>query len=153
MDKKKQITQIIYNIAKGSVGLDDRIVARAIGTVLFDVPTTRSGMVSSALLDEYGYRPAVKDCCEEHFHSRQNSGYRIIQMIRDGANVLDIEEFINEATMVHLTTSSENTRLSAIQNHESTRDIGWKAQYKLAGIKLVRDPGTMPRRLKKVLTK
>lgn len=153
MDKKTQISHIIYNIAKSGVGLDERVVARAIGTVLYDVPTTMSGMVSSSLLDEYGFRPTINHCCKEHYHSRQNSGYHIFNMVMQGANVVDVEEFVAKASKVHLTTSEENTRLSAIQNHPSTRDIGWKAQYKLAGIKLVEDPGTMPRRLKKLLQK
>lgn len=148
MNKKQQISHIIYNIAKSGFGIDDRVIARAIGTVLYDVPTTLSGKVSSSLLCEYGYRPAMNNCCKEHYNSRQNSGYHIIDMVREGLTIKYIEEYVSEASRVHLTTRDENIRLSKIQNHEATRVIGWRAQYNLAGITLVKDPGTLPRRLK-----
>jgi hypothetical protein len=54
---------------------------------------------------------------------------------------------------VHLTTREENGRLSAIQNHPTTKDLPWEEQYEMAGIELVPDPGPRPRSLTNQLKK
>ena len=153
MNKKLQITTVIYNM-KQTVGLvDDQVLARCIGTMLYDVPMTRSGLVSSALLDQYGYRPALSKCCSEHFHSRQQSGYMIIDMLSNDCTIDELTAFINECTTVHLTTSHENHVLSGIQNHPETKNLTWQEQYAMAGIELVEDPGTMPIKMQNKLKK
>lgn len=147
--KKLQITQVIYNVAQMVNQVDDSVLHRAIGTLLYDVPMTRSGMVSVGLLDDQGYRPAINQCCKEHFMSRNRSGEIIVEKARSG--ILDMEwlvEFIDECTTVHLTTSTENTALAQIQNHPETKHLSWQEQYDMAGIELVEDPGTAPRRKK-----
>jgi hypothetical protein len=134
-------------------GVSEKVKARAIGTMIYDIPTKRSGMVSVALLDEYGYRPSVSQCTEEHFYSRNESGYTIITMVANGATLGDVGEYLVDATTVHLTTKEENLRLSAIQNHPTTKDLPWEEQYELAGIELVEDPGTIPAKLRNQLKK
>ena len=137
-----------------SAGVSTKVKARAIGTMIYDIPTKRSGLVSAALLDEYGYRPSVSKCTEEHFYSRNESGYTIIDMVEnDNATIGDVGEYLVDATTVHLTTKEENTRLSTIQNHPTTKDLSWEEQYAMAGIELVEDPGTMPIRLRNQLRK
>ena len=153
MDKKLQITTVIDSMRNTVGTVDDQVLARCIGTMLFDVPMTRSGMVSVGLLDEYGYRPSVSKCCAEHFHSRQQSGYIIIDMFRDERTFGELSAFIDECTTVHLTTSHENHVLSGIQNHPETKDPSWQEQYELAGIELVEDPGTMPVKMQNKLKK
>lgn len=153
MTKLNQIATIVQTMGASIDVVEDKILARAIGTVIFDIPTTKSGMVSVDLLDEYGFRPSVSKCTEEHFHSRNESGYHIIDMMRSGADYNDLCEFLLEATTVHLTTKSENIKLSAIQNHPVTKDLTWQEQYEMAGIELVEDPGTMPIKMQNKLKK
>ena len=136
-----------------SAGVSTKVKARAIGTMIYDIPTKRSGMVSVALIDEYGYRPSVSKCTEEHFYSRNESGYTIIDMVSKGATIGDVGEYLVDATTVHLTTKEENLRLSSIQNHPVTKDLDWQEQYDLAGIQLTTDPGTMPIRMRNQLKK
>jgi hypothetical protein len=136
-----------------SAAVSTKVKARAIGTMIYDIPTKRSGLVSAALLNEYGYRPAVNKCTEEHFHSRQNTGETIIEMVANGAHIGEVGELLVDATTVHLTTAEENTRLSAIQNHPTTKDLPWQEQYAMAGIELVEDPGTIPTKLRNQLKK
>jgi hypothetical protein len=153
-NKLIQIAQIAYQIVRNcDKQVEDAILARAIGTMIFDIPTTRSGLVSVGLLDKYGYRPSVSKCTEEHFHSRNESGYRIIELVRDGGDENDVINFLEKATMVHLTTKAENIRLSAIQNHCTTKNLSWQEQYELAGIELVEDPKTMPVKMQNKLKK
>ena len=148
MDKLTQIAWVITSLPVNNAEIDDSVLARAIGTMIYDIPMTRSGLVSQGLLDEYGFRPALNKCCNEHYHSRQQSGLTIIEMLRNVEPFDTICNFLREATTVHLTTSAENTRLSTIQNHPSTKNLDWTEQHALAGIKMVRDPGTMPRKMK-----
>ena len=151
MDKLTAIATVVHGMRHTIDAVEDRILARAIGTVIFDIPTTRSGLVSVGLLCPHGYRPPVSQCTEEHFHSRNESGYALIEIMRDGGTLTDVVTFLQTATMVHLTTKAENIRLSAIQNHPVTRELSWQEQYDMAGIELVEDPGTMPRALRKAL--
>lgn len=144
MSKLNQIATIIENILEATDVVDDNVLARAIGTVLFDIPVTRSGFVSAALIDEYGYRPSVSKCTNEHFMSRQESGVALVGMYRKGTDINEIRDFLKQASMVHLTLASENVALSKIQNHPLTKDLTWEEQYSLAGIELVEDPGTQP---------
>ena len=153
MTKKLQINTVIFNMKSTVDSVDDKILARCIGTMLYDVPMTRSGLVSVALLDEYGYRPSISQCCSEHFHSRQQSGYIIIEMLKNDCSFEELCEFVDECTTVHLTTSHENHVLSTIQNHPETKDLTWQEQYDLAGIELVEDIGTMPIKMKNKLKK
>lgn len=153
MDKLTQIAIIVQAMCESDEFVDDAVLARAIGTVIFDIPTTRSGMVSSSLLDEYGYRPSIAQCTLEHYHSRNESGYHIIGMMRDGKTFKELVAYLREASMVHLTTQQENIELSKIQNHPLTKDLTWQEQYDLAGIELVEDPGCMPRAMKNKLKK
>ena len=118
----------------------DNNLARAIGTVIYDISTTKSGFVSKSIIDEYGFRSS--SFCEEHYHSRQQTGNRIVN---DNPSFNDIVSILTEATKVHLVTSEENIRLSPIQNSQETKDKSWQEQYSLAGIELVRDRGTAPR--------
>lgn len=153
MDKKLQITTVIGKMRNTVGTVDDQVLARCIGTMLYDVPMTRSGLVSVGLLDEYGYRPSINKCCKEHFHSRQQSGYIIIDMFRSYCTFEELTDFIDECTTVHLTTSHENHVLATIQNHPETRDLPWYKQYEMAGIELVEDPGTMPVKMQNQLKK
>jgi hypothetical protein len=118
----------------------DNNLARAVGTIIYEVSTTKSGLVSKSLVDEYGFRSS--SFCEEHYHSRQQVGKRIVE---ENPSYDDIVKILGECTKVHLVTSEENIRLSPIQNGRDTRDKSWKDQYLLAGIELVRDQGTAPR--------
>ena len=147
MTKLIEIAQICFTVAQMAGTTSTKILARAIGTMIFDIPTTRSGMVSVGLINEYGYRPSISKCTLEHFHSRNESGYHIIKMVSDGCTLDDVITFLEEATTVHLTTAHENHVLSQIQNHPTTKNLSWQQQYELAGIELVADPGTMPRKL------
>ena len=90
-----QIGHIINQMVKSSANVEHKILARAIGTVIFDIPTTKSGMVSVALLDEYGYRPSVSKCTLEHFHSRNESGYHIIDMMTAGATFEELLTYLS----------------------------------------------------------
>ena len=118
----------------------DNNLARAVGTIIYEVSTTKSGLVSKSLVDEYGFRSS--SFCEEHYHSRQQVGKRIVE---ENPSYDDIVKILGECTKVHLVTSEENIRLSPIQNGRDTRDKSWRDQYLLAGIELVRDQGTAPR--------
>lgn len=151
MTKLNQIATIVENILASVDVVDDNVLARAIGTVIFDIPVTRSGLISQALIDEYGYRPSVSKCTNEHYHSRQESGVHLIGMCRKGTDINEIRDFLKEASMVHLTTKEENLTLSQIQNHPLTKDLTWQEQYSLAGIELVEDVGTMPIKMRNAL--
>lgn len=115
-------------------------LARAIGTIIFEVDTTKSGFVSKSLVDTNGFR--VAGGCEDHYHSRQQAAYKIIDANPEINRIID---FLGEFSKVHLVTSEENIRLSPIQNGANTRHLPWKEQYKLAGIELVEDKGMAPR--------
>ena len=154
MDKLTQIATLSYNMVRNAPSaVEEKVMARAIGTMIFDIPTTRSGMVSVALIDEYGYRPSISKCTLEHFHSRNESGYTIINLVNNLCELEEVIAYLREATMVHLTTKDENIRLSSIQNHPMTKDLSWSEQYDLAGIELVEDPGTMPIKMRNQLKK
>lgn len=118
----------------------DMDVARAIGTLIYEVNTTKSGFVSKSLVDKNGFR--VSGGCEEHYNSRQQSAYKIMDANPD---IDGIVEMLTEFSKVHLVTSEENIKLSPIQNGADTRDLSWQEQYKLAGIELVEDRGAAPR--------
>lgn len=148
-----QISKIINLMTKSADEIEHKILARAIGTVIFDIPVTKSGMVSVGLIDEYGFRPSIAKCTKEHFHSRNESGYQIIKMMTSGGTFDELCEYLSECSMVHLTTKEENITLSGIQNHPLTKHLTWEEQYELAGIELVEDPGTMPRKLQNKLKK
>jgi hypothetical protein len=117
----------------------DQYLARAIGTAIYDVSTTKSGLVSKTLIDDYGFRSS--SFCEEHYHSRQRVGARIVE---DNPSLNDIIKILEECTKVHLVTSEENIRLSPFQNGADTKHKNWQEQYDLAGIELVSDKGTAP---------
>jgi hypothetical protein len=150
-EKLVDIAKLIVLTAGANVS--DKVKARAIGTMIYDIPTKRSGLVSTALLDKYGYRPAITKCTQEHFHSRNETGVAIIEMVARNAAFESILDHLSESVMVHLTTKEENIRLSAIQNHPVTKDLTWQEQYDLAGIELVEDPGTMPAKMRQELQK
>lgn len=151
--KLKQIATVVHTMVQTANTVDHKVLARAIGTVIFDIPTTKSGLVSQGLLCEYGYRPAINKCTEEHFHSRNESGYQIIELLTHGGSYDDLVEFLKEVTTVHLTTKEENIKLSSIQNHPMSKDLPWETQYEMAGIELVEDPGCMPPKMKNKLKK
>ena len=154
MDKLTQIATLAYQMVRNApAAVEKKVMARAVGTMIFDIPTTRSGMVSVDLIDEYGYRPSISKCTLEHFHSRNESGYMIIDLVNDLQEIEVIVGYLRTATMVHLTTKEENIRLSAIQNHPATKDLSWEEQYGMAGIELVEDPGTMPIKMRNQLKK
>lgn len=121
----------------------DNDLARSIGVMIYEAPTIRSGWVSESLVDDYGFR--CRDCCEEHYNSRQIAGHEIIKVYREGnLSPARLIELLNKFRCVHLVTSAENIRLSPIQNGKDTRDLSWQEQYKLANIVLVEDKGTAP---------
>ena len=123
--------------------VDRRSLAREIGITIFEISTTKSGLVSKSLCDSVGYRSA--NYCEEHYHSRQKSGETIISMYE--SDQLDFNvlcRLLKEFSSVHLVTSQENNRLSPIQNGKDTKDLTWQEQYKLCGIELVEDRGVAP---------
>lgn len=151
--KLHQIATVVYQMKTAAGLVENKVLARAIGTVIFDIPTTKSGLVSKALLCEYGYRPSVSKCTEEHFHSRNESGYALIDMMIRGASLDEVKSYLATVTQVHLTTKDENIRLSQIQNDPVTKDLPWQEQYAMVGIELVEDPGTMPRKLANQLKK
>ena len=124
-------------VKKGIV--PDQHLARAIGTTIYDISTTKSGLVSKTLIDDYGFRSS--SFCEEHYHSRQMVGARIVE---ENPSFKDLVSLLEEATKVHLVTSEENIRLSPFQNGADTKHKKWQKQYCLAGIELVSDKGTAP---------
>lgn len=149
MDKKTQIGLLCIEVAKQEA-VDIAIRARAIGTMIFDIPYTKSGFVSAACVDEYGYRPSYNKLTAEHFYSRNESGYLICHMVAKGEPIWD---FLDECTTVHYTTADENQKLCKIQNHPATKHLSWQEQYELAGVELVEDPGTMPIKMRNQLKK
>jgi len=140
----KSIATALYN------NPNQKAAQRMIGLALFELPQPTSGMVSTGLLCEYGYRPPISKCTKEHYHSRNLAALKVMELLKAGE---DIDSWLDECTTVHLTTKAENIRLSRIQNDDDTKDLSWQKQYKLAGIKLVKDPGTMPVRLRNKLKK
>ena len=151
MYKKTQIALLIKSVTNTYLttpDIDHKTAARAIGTMIYDIPTTFSGLVSTSLINEHGYRPSKSKCCAEHFHSRQEAAVKIMQMIERKEDFLP---FLDECTTIHLTTSEENHMLSKVQNSSHTKNLSLREQYELCGIKLVRDPGTMPRKLQNQL--
>ena len=149
--KLMEIATLAHITAKA--GVSDKVKARAIGTMIYDIPTKFSGMISASLLDDYGYRPSVSKCTREHFYSRNESGYTIIDMVAKGGTIGDVGEYLVDATTVHFTTKEENIILSHIQNHPTTKDLDWEEQYAMAGIELVEDTGTMPVKMRNRLKK
>ena len=145
MNKKQQIGFLIIAVAKTS-GVDDSTKARAIGTMLYDVPFTKSGYISASCLTETGHRPAYSKMVAEHFHSRNEAGYKLLELVREGK---EIWNYLDECSTVHYTTKKENMDLCRIQNDPIGKTLTWQQQYRLAGIKLVKDPGLAPRCIKK----
>lgn len=122
---------------------DRNDLARAIGVLIYEAPTIKSGWVSKTLVDDYGFRSST--FTEEHYHSRQQAGYKIIEAYEKGDLTMEkLEQMIKEFSHVHLVTAEENNRLSPIQNRPETRDLPHPEQYKLAKIELVPDQGTAP---------
>lgn len=126
---------------------DIKRLGRIIGTIIFEVPTKQSGLVSSALLDNWGFRPSLKFCTEEHFYSRQWAGENLIHLCMERGVVLrtsDIRDLLELYTTIHLVTSEENQKLLYIQNSADHKDKTWEEQYEIAEIDLVEDRGTRP---------
>ena len=126
--------------------VSDNDKARQIGITIFEAPVKFTGLVSKSLLNKNGYRSSTY--CEEHFHSRQQAGFQIIEAYRAGKEIT--EEFVGKFTQVHRVSSAENIALSPIQNASATKNVGWARQYELAGIELVEDPGCEPSYFNKV---
>lgn len=137
---KNEASHLIQGLLTKRGIVNDNVIARAIGTIIYEVTTTKSGLISTTLLDSYGYR--CKTACEEHYNSRQQVGSHIVSNDLSFDRLIDI---LAEATKVHLVSSEENIRLSPIQNGVETRLLPWQDQYKLAGVVLTNDIGTAPR--------
>ena len=92
----------------------DKVIARSIGTNLFDVPTIFSGMVSYRLVGHDGYRS--KRVCEDHRMGRNRAGYAFLAAHHAGT--LTDEAFailLDEARTVNYITPEENRALVPFQ--------------------------------------
>lgn len=153
-DKTTQLVNFVIHKARDTViGVCDRYLARDIGNIVFDINPIQTGLVSTSLIDKWGYRPRISKCTLEHFHARQQTGLKILQMGRSGAGDDEIKAFIQKVIHVNLVTKDDNNRLRPIQSNSVTKDLDWAVQYKLAGIKLVKDPGSMPKTVRAALVK
>lgn len=127
----------IHAINHHDDGLFHRDIANVIRNFIFDVGQRSTGYVS-----EEASQLRASQRCKEHFHSRLNVGLHIVDKIREGKwgdteyGINRIYQTIFSACRVHNTTSEENRKLISIQNGPETKDLGWRAQYRLAGIKL-----------------
>lgn len=113
-------------------------VANIIRNFIFDAGMRATGYASVEAL-----KVAARYRCKEHFHSRLGVGQHIVNRIKQGY-YKDTPEALRRmylevfsACRVHSTTAEENRRLSVIQNDPATRDLSWRQQYRLAGVKLV----------------
>lgn len=113
-------------------------VANYIRNFIHDVGQRTTGLVS-----EEAMKLKASQRCKEHFHSRLAVGLAIVDKIRRGIykddprSIRRIYLTIFSACRVHNTTSEENRRLAVIQNDPATKDLNWRRQYKLAGVRLV----------------
>ena len=137
------VTKAIIGLLTQIDNMPDNDLARYIGNCIFEAPVIRSGLISESLVDDYGFRP--ERVCEDHYNSRQMAGLKFVLAHREKPlSYDDIISMLEEFRRVHLVTSSENIKLSPIQNGYDTRYLSWQEQYELAGIKLVADKGRPP---------
>lgn len=154
-NKIKMIWSKLQWLKDGDFSLDE--VRREIALTVFEIPTKKTGYTSKTLCvidnslgkDKYnqkqGYRitgHGIQKPCEEHF---LNMKKYTIQMCEDflSGKINSIEKLtskINQMTMVHLVTSSENHKLRTIQTNHPEKN--WKEHYNMAGIELVKEVGT-----------
>lgn len=140
----------VDTVTKGIMGLlttidsmPDNTLARYIGTIIFEASVIKSGLISESLVDDYGFRP--EKVCEDHYNSRQMAGLKFVLAHREKPlSYDDVVIMLEEFRRVHLVSSSENVKLSPIQNGDDTRYLSWQEQYELAGIRLVADRGRPP---------
>ena len=120
-------------------------IARQIGNLIYDLPHIKTGWVSRSLTRD-GYRVRGMASTNEHFYSRQQAGIEIIRVWKTGRLTDDrLYRMLRKFCQVHVVTPAENLILRNIQNAEDTCRLPWRAQYKLAGISLVRDRGSAQR--------
>lgn len=118
-------------------------LARKIGSAIYDLPERFSGMVSTSLVDDYGYLSGKR--CSEHFYSRQRCGHRIIRAYECGELTLEFcIDLLNKYRQVHWVTPQENTALSKIQNSKEHGSKSHAEQYALSGIEMIPNPGRAP---------
>lgn len=156
--KLRQVFYLVRGLLKVAhvgvrMGLIERsFVGRILGTIIYEIPTEKSGFVSKSLINEYGFRPSIHYCTEEHFYSRQWAGETIYdEHIAGKLTKQRLIELLKEFSRVHLVTDKENSDLTRIQNGKcpelgpDTKDWDWRQQYEEINLELVEDPGTMPR--------
>lgn len=136
-----EATLVIRKLLELDGYVPDKVIARSIGTNLFDVPTIFSGMVSSALIGPDGFRS--KRVCEDHRMGRNRAGYAFLAAHRAGT--LTEEAFIlllDEARTVNYITSEENRALVPFQKRI---DSNYQDDYSQIGLTLIPDPRPAPR--------
>lgn len=112
-------------------------MARSIGTNIYDLPCLWTGYMSrNAIEQSLAANKLIYS--NEHFRSRQMSGYAVLEFF--ASRVDDpptLEEFRLELTkhqQVHRTTSTENTALTKYQKAQ----LHWVEAYDLVGIQLAK---------------
>lgn len=124
-------------------------VARSVASDIYDLSDNHSGLISNSLIDERGYRPATKFMSKEHYFSRQEAGYEVINEFLTSADLFTFTKWLvynieHKYTCIHYVTADENISLSKIQNDSIMKNWTWQEQYTEAGIELVSDPGCDP---------
>lgn len=138
-----ELAAMFKDAASSAKSIPENDSARHIGVTLYEAPTIRSGWVSASLIDDYGFRS--KQCCEEHFNSRQQAGRTLVSMFGQASLTKQVlSDKVDMYRQVHLVSSEENIRLSPIQNGKNTRNLSPTEQYKMAGIVLKEDKGSAP---------
>ena len=129
-----------YNrVARWVMTLDsefDIININALRNVLFDLPAIMSGYCSKAAIAEHDGR--IGKMVVEHYHSRQTMARKIVNFVREGATLDQVEAMIREACKAHRTTKAENIALIPYQRKA---DYNWEEAYAAVGIELVEYDG------------
>ncbi len=129
-------------VKDGKMG--DREFARAAMLAFGDIPSIHSGLVSESLLWEHSPTGRVyrkTRVTHEHFKTRTKTCREIVAKYLEGTlTALELEKVIEEGRKVHYVEEQENITLRRFQQDE---DVScWEEEYELAGIRLVKDPGT-----------
>lgn len=129
-------------VKDGKMG--DKEFARAAMLAFGDIPSIHSGLVSESLLITHGPTGRVyrkTRVTHEHFKTRTKTCREIVAKYLDGSlTAEELENVIEEGRKVHYVEEQENLILRKYQQNEEINS--WEEEYELAGIKLVKDPGT-----------
>ena len=119
-------------------------VRREIALTVFEMSTKYSGMISTSLTTDQGFRITGKGTkyTKEHFHNMKKYCIIMCEKFLSGeiSNLEELTSFIEMITQVHYVTSEENTQLRLVQT--SNPELSWQDHYRLAGITLVEERGT-----------